>query len=77
LNKIIVTSKIGKPVAYDDAGEPSGDYITKLVADALYMNTNEPYTADLDMTGHKVINLGDPTNDSDAIAKNMSMTASA
>jgi hypothetical protein len=63
-----MTSKIGKPVISDDTNEP-GDYITKPVADALYMNTNEPYTADLDMTGHKIVNLGEPANDSDAVSK--------
>ena len=64
-----MTSKIGKPIISDETNEPGGDYITKPIADALYMNTNEPYTANLDMTGHRIVNVGAPTNDSDAVSK--------
>ena len=62
-------SLVGRPIIWEDNREEGQDYLTKPTADVLYMNTNEPYTANLDMTGHKIVNVGNPSGDSDAVNK--------
>jgi len=62
-------SNIGKPFIWSTDVEDEKNYLDKSTADVLYMNTNEPYTNDLDMTGHKIVNVGDPVNDKDVVHK--------
>jgi len=52
---------MGRPILFTDGeGNDSKNFLTKPTADALYMNTNEQYTADLDMTGNRILNVADP-----------------
>ena len=61
----------GNPRIFTDNDTESNDknYVTKPQADILYMNTNEPYSSHLDMSGNKIINVGNPAESSDAVNK--------
>ncbi len=62
-------SNIGKQFIWGNEMEKEKNYLDKSTADVLCMNTNEPYSADLDMTGHKIVNVGDPVNNNCVVHK--------
>lgn len=54
------------PVIFDNI-ENDSNYISRTVADQLYINVNEPYSSNLNMAGNKITNLADGVNDNDAV----------